>query len=41
MDMLRGLIETYPVAFWWFSALLTPPLIALLQVSSAQKSGRS
>jgi hypothetical protein len=41
MDVLRGLFDCCPEAFWWFSALLTPSLIAMLPVASAQKSGRS
>ena len=41
MEMLRDIYESCPAAFWWFSALLTPSLIALFPVCSAQKSGRS
>ncbi len=41
MAFLQGIFECCPEAFWWFSALLTPALLALLPVSSAQKSGRS
>jgi len=41
MEFLTGLYECCPSAFWWLSALFTPTLLALLPVSSAQKSGRS
>ncbi|GEM_PF-3137271 len=41
MEFLRGLCEWCPLAFWWFTALLTPSLIALMPVASPQKSGRS
>jgi len=41
MEFLQGLYDCCPVAFWWLSALLTPSFIALLPVSSPQKSGRS
>ena len=41
MGFLHGIIDACPTAFWWFSALLTPSLIALFPVANAQKSGRS
>lgn len=41
MAFLIGIYEACPAAFWWFSALLAPSLIALFPVCSAQKSGRS
>ena len=41
MEYLHSILENCPAAFWWFSALLTPSLIALFPVASAQKSGRS
>ena len=41
MEYLKGIFDACPSAFWWFSALPTPSLIALFPVCSAQKSGRS
>jgi hypothetical protein len=41
MDFLQGIQQGSPAAIWWLSALFTPFLLALLPVSSPQKSGRS
>lgn len=41
MDFLQAIRSCCPTAFWWLSALLTPCLLALMPVASAQKSGRS
>ncbi len=41
MELIQGVIQCCPVALWWFSALLTPTLVALIPMNSAQKSGRS
>jgi hypothetical protein len=41
MDFLQGIPQGCPVAIWWLSALFTPYLLALLPLSSPQKSGRS
>ncbi len=41
MDVLQGINPCCPALLWWLSALLTPSLLALLPMSSAQKSGRS
>ena len=41
MELLRGILDCCPSAFWWLSVLLTPSFLALMPVASPQKSGRS